>query len=126
MSCFDKLGMKKEKLNFLSKIVNKFESPVLTQHFILLLKEQNGYDQAYSYAKEKLLLQPDLNNLSMFANISNRHHVDNDLNLLLDLFSKLHQNKIAYHCTNCGFDSDSLHWCCPSCKSWDTVKTVIH
>lgn len=27
-------------------------------------------------------------------------------------------------CQNCGFGSQSIHWCCPSCKSWSSMKPV--
>ncbi len=29
---------------------------------------------------------------------------------------------MACHCTKCGFESNSLFWQCPGCKSWNTVR----
>ena len=28
----------------------------------------------------------------------------------------------GYRCTQCGFEAKTLHWQCPSCRSWGTVK----
>ena len=33
----------------------------------------------------------------------------------------------CYICQNCGFSGKTLHWQCPSCKNWSTIKsTEIH
>jgi len=33
-------------------------------------------------------------------------------------------NKPVYQCTHCGFNGRTLHWQCPSCKHWNTVKPI--
>jgi lipopolysaccharide biosynthesis regulator YciM len=30
----------------------------------------------------------------------------------------------AYQCTRCGFMARRLHWQCPGCKGWGTVRPV--
>ena len=29
-----------------------------------------------------------------------------------------------YRCVNCGFVAKALHWCCPSCQQWNTIKPM--
>ncbi|MDS4029461.1 MAG: lipopolysaccharide assembly protein LapB [Candidatus Contendobacter sp.] len=29
-----------------------------------------------------------------------------------------------YRCANCGFVVKTLHWCCPSCQQWNTIKPM--
>jgi len=29
-----------------------------------------------------------------------------------------------YRCDNCGFVGRTLHWSCPGCKRWNTVKPI--
>ncbi|WP_386686658.1 lipopolysaccharide assembly protein LapB [Lonepinella sp. MS14437] len=29
-----------------------------------------------------------------------------------------------YRCTNCGYQSHKLMWCCPSCRQWEKVKPI--
>lgn len=29
-----------------------------------------------------------------------------------------------YRCVNCGFVVKALHWCCPSCQQWNTIKPM--
>lgn len=33
-------------------------------------------------------------------------------------------NRPIYRCVNCGFSGQQLHWFCPSCKQWETVRPI--
>ncbi|MBN7769330.1 lipopolysaccharide assembly protein LapB [Marinobacter daepoensis] len=33
-------------------------------------------------------------------------------------------NRPIYRCVNCGFSGQQLHWLCPSCKQWETVRPI--
>ena len=33
-------------------------------------------------------------------------------------------NRPVYRCVNCGFSGQQLHWQCPSCKEWETVRPI--
>jgi len=44
---------------------------------------------------------------------------------LADVIRKIQQERPRFCCTNCGFAGQQLHWMCPSCKSWETVKPFI-
>lgn len=33
-------------------------------------------------------------------------------------------NRPVYRCVNCGFSGQQLHWLCPSCKEWETVRPI--
>jgi len=46
------------------------------------------------------------------------------LTMLHDVVSTLLDDKPVYHCGHCGFDSRTLFWQCPSCKSWGSVKPI--
>ncbi len=41
------------------------------------------------------------------------------------LTAQLIEGRAMYKCSSCGFDAKQLHWLCPGCKSWDTVKPVF-
>jgi lipopolysaccharide biosynthesis regulator YciM len=47
-----------------------------------------------------------------------------NLQLLKEFTSKLLENKSVYRCSNCGFMGRLLHWQCPGCKRWNTVKPI--
>ena len=33
-------------------------------------------------------------------------------------------NRPVYRCVSCGFSGQQLHWLCPSCKEWETVRPI--
>ncbi|WP_372981352.1 lipopolysaccharide assembly protein LapB [Marinobacter sediminum] len=33
-------------------------------------------------------------------------------------------NRPIYRCANCGFSGQQLHWLCPSCKQWETIRPI--
>jgi lipopolysaccharide biosynthesis regulator YciM len=47
-----------------------------------------------------------------------------NLLILKDLTSKLIEKYSVYKCNNCGFTGKTLHWQCPTCKRWNTIKPI--
>lgn len=47
-----------------------------------------------------------------------------DLQVLYELLDQLVDSKHKYLCRQCGFSGFQLHWRCPSCKSWGSVKPI--
>lgn len=45
--------------------------------------------------------------------------------LILGVLDMVQPEKQDYRCGACGFTSLQLHWQCPGCKSWQTIKPVI-
>ncbi|WP_028115477.1 lipopolysaccharide assembly protein LapB [Ferrimonas senticii] len=46
------------------------------------------------------------------------------LMLLGDLVEKQIRMRPKYRCVQCGFPGHSLHWHCPSCKSWGQIQRI--
>jgi lipopolysaccharide biosynthesis regulator YciM len=44
--------------------------------------------------------------------------------ILNNLKSQLQQDRPVYACQSCGFSGKLLHWQCPGCRQWDTVKPI--
>ncbi|MBV8802870.1 MAG: lipopolysaccharide assembly protein LapB, partial [Gammaproteobacteria bacterium] len=47
-----------------------------------------------------------------------------DLLILQNLTTKLLAEKPNYQCVSCGFSGKTLHWHCPGCKQWNSVKPM--
>jgi len=47
------------------------------------------------------------------------------LNAIRQMTERLIQGKSVYQCQHCGFAAKSLHWKCPGCKSWNSIKPVF-
>ena len=48
----------------------------------------------------------------------------NDLLLLKGIIEDLRSQHLGYACGQCGFKGKSLHWLCPGCNRWNTIKPV--
>ncbi|MDH5436833.1 MAG: lipopolysaccharide assembly protein LapB, partial [Gammaproteobacteria bacterium] len=46
------------------------------------------------------------------------------LSLIKNLTRQLITGKNAYLCSGCGFTGKAMHWQCPGCKQWGTIKSV--
>lgn len=44
--------------------------------------------------------------------------------LLYDMVGDRIKKEFGYRCTNCGYQTHHLVWCCPSCRQWETVKPI--
>ena len=47
-----------------------------------------------------------------------------NLQLLHQLVSDVLKNKASYQCKRCGFSGMHMHWLCPQCQSWDTIRRI--
>ncbi|MDA8364046.1 MAG: lipopolysaccharide assembly protein LapB [Gammaproteobacteria bacterium] len=47
-----------------------------------------------------------------------------DLNLLQGVIGQLLEQQQGYLCQECGFRGKALHWQCPGCHRWNTVKPI--
>jgi len=43
---------------------------------------------------------------------------------LLEVVRHVLATQAAYQCEHCGFEARALHWQCPSCKRWGSIKAV--
>lgn len=46
------------------------------------------------------------------------------VSILKDLTGELLSDRPVYKCLHCGFPARLLHWQCPSCKHWNTIKPI--
>lgn len=47
-----------------------------------------------------------------------------DLRALHCVSTQMLNSAARYRCDHCGFVSKSLHWCCPSCQQWNSIKPL--
>lgn len=50
--------------------------------------------------------------------------VKENLVLLKSMLDSLALNQPSYRCVECGFKGTQLHWLCPQCRCWETVKPI--
>jgi lipopolysaccharide assembly protein B len=46
-------------------------------------------------------------------------------NQVVEIVRRESKKRPAFRCVNCGFSGSQMHWSCPSCKSWQSIKPVL-
>lgn len=91
------------------------------------LNNEKGTEQAMDFVADKLAHHPSvkgLNQLIAWYIESTYGKIRLKLQMLYDITNKLLENKPIYRCIECGYAGKNLHWLCPSCKKWSTMKPI--
>ncbi|MDB4837718.1 lipopolysaccharide assembly protein LapB [Marinomonas sp.] len=94
----------------------------LAQHYM-----ETDKDYAEMFLVEQLRKHPTIKGFKELINLQLDNvegHNQQHLVVLYELIDQLIQAKHKYQCRQCGFAGHQLHWQCPSCKSWGTVKPI--
>ena len=125
-TCYQALGKPSEFINYLHKVLQTHGGIRPMLMLATLIKQQDSEQQAADFIALQLHKQLSLRGfdylldlaLSKTAAILTIDH----LLSLKTLTRQLLKNEPAYKCDHCGFMARNLHWQCPSCKQWNTLK----
>jgi lipopolysaccharide biosynthesis regulator YciM len=126
-SCYENLNEEEKLVSYLMKVLEEYPKiPV-----VLILSERirkwKGDKVAAKFVADYIRRYPSLSGLHLFINLyvsSTEGRAREDLLILQGLTNKLLADKPDYQCVSCGFSGKSLHWQCPGCKSWSSVKPM--
>jgi len=92
-----------------------------------LKRDREGTEGAIEFISDQLRRRTSVRGLDRLlelelesSNGEHRAHVS----ILKDLTGELLSDRPIYKCRHCGFPARLLHWQCPSCKHWNTVKPI--
>ncbi len=86
-----------------------------------------GDAAAAEFLASQLLQHPSLLGLSQLIGLQlgcSEGKSRQDLALLQGLAERLLASRPAYRCGHCGFAGKHLHWNCPGCKHWGSIKAI--
>lgn len=127
VECHQALGKIDEMADYLNHVLRQYD--LLTP--IVALSEVTRLQKDEKVAAEQILraLQksPSVSGLNQFIKL-NLINADGDtheqLLTIKSITSRLIENNPIYRCKNCGFRGKKLHWQCPTCRRWCTVKPI--
>ena len=125
--CYQRIGNVSAMIDYLKQVLTQYNgiSPMLA--LADLIRREQGDQEAAAFITDQLRRRPSVRGLDRLIELNLAHSEgaarDNML-ILRDLISKLLGDKPIYKCSHCGFTGKSLHWQCPSCKFWNTVKPI--
>jgi lipopolysaccharide biosynthesis regulator YciM len=92
-----------------------------------LMESELGGERARAFMTEQVKKRPTLRGFSHLMSLEvaeadalKKPH----LAVLRDLSVELLADRPVFKCSHCGFPGRSLHWQCPGCKHWNSVKPI--
>lgn len=127
LECYRSLDKLDEFMEYLRKIIDKHGGITPLLMLTELITEQQDEGEAVKYISAELRKRPTVkgvDRLIEYALSRAEGEARESLSMIKDLTAKLLEKHAMYKCVRCGFDAKSLHWQCPSCKGWNSVKPV--
>ena len=91
------------------------------------MEAQGLTKEAFNFLLEQLSNLPSLEALDyLFSMQEMSGEIHQELaQQLIKIIARENSKRAKFLCIQCGFSSGHLHWNCPSCKNWQTVKPVL-
>lgn len=91
------------------------------------MREEGALSKASSFLSEYLQQSPSLAVLDCLfkQDLLTDYSSQKMIVLMKRVLTEMHLDEQEYKCTSCGFSGSQVHWLCPSCKSWQTIKPII-
>jgi lipopolysaccharide biosynthesis regulator YciM len=93
-----------------------------------IIETRHGSDAARQFITEQLREHPSLHGLVYLLRLSAEQasgQAQQDLQTLQSMIEGVISSRKSHVCQNCGFRGKALHWQCPGCKRWNTIKPVL-
>ena len=126
-SCYVALDSERDMIPFLQRVITRYAgiSPVLVLADIM--HRSSGEAAAVEFIAGELGKRPSVRGLSRFIELSlagSKGAAHDNLLILKNMTDQLLENKPVYKCIDCGFYGKTLHWQCPGCKHWNSIRPI--
>ena len=118
-------GKNDQQIQFLQTVLHNYPSTEVTAHVYALIRAESK-QKAMVFLAEQVRKRPTLKGLDLLLTEQQGFEVDIELKIRLfhKLVGDLLTNKPSYQCRSCGFSGNHMHWQCPQCHNWDTIRRI--
>ncbi|WP_041523299.1 lipopolysaccharide assembly protein LapB [Gilvimarinus agarilyticus] len=124
---YERLGESRALDDYLQKLLKEHPSNTLIIKIADRLRWSQDDYVAADFIAEQLKLNPSIRTLNRLVELHLPHSegkAKENLELLKQLVDQVIAEKPSYCCNKCGFTGNSLHWLCPGCKSWGSIRPI--
>jgi lipopolysaccharide assembly protein B len=125
--CHAQLGEEVELARWLLECVQDAPSSLLVLAVAEDVQQAEGIQAASAFLAAQLADNPSLWGVGRLIGLqrgASQGSAREDLDVLQILVDRLSAQSPAYRCDHCGYSSRKLHWFCPGCKYWGTIKNI--
>ena len=127
LNCYRENGKLQECVDYLTELVKDYSGVTPVLYLTGLIEESRGTDAAISYISAQLKKRPTVRGVDKLVDYILARadkELRDQIESVKELTDSLQEINSVYKCNQCGFDAIRLHWLCPSCKRWNTIKRV--
>ena len=120
-------SVKSDLIKYLHHIVARYGGISATLALAELTEREAGRSAAAAFMTEQLRKRPTIRGFERLLALeahTEATEASSHARMLQVLIEQLMVNRPAYKCGHCGFPARLLHWQCPGCKHWNTVKPI--
>ena len=119
----DDAGLRK----FFDKVSERNNSAEMMLVLADIIKENDGVETAEAFIISWLRRKPSVQGLYRLIdlNVWKAGNKSSDLLLLKGIIGELKNRHEGYVCQQCGFNGKTMHWLCPSCNQWNTIRPMM-
>src|SRR3569832_2260849 len=125
VDCYRARGDNQELFDYLDCLWARHGGATVLLAITDLLAQQKGEDEALQFLSQQLNRRTSLRAVVRMIDMKTTDNtVGEKLVIARRSIETLLDEKPVYQCVRCGFAGKSLHWRCPGCKCWNTVKPI--
>ena len=126
---FQALGRVDALEDYLSKLLKRYGWTTLSLALADIKRDSGGRREAIRFITGRLRQRASVRGLDRLLDLEIEDQRDADgmsenLEILKGLTAELLFERPVYKCRHCGFPAKSLHWQCPSCKHWTSIRPI--
>ena len=122
-ACYDGLQRSDDVVGYLLGLIERHGVITAALAVAEMKRNEQGADEAIRFITERLQQRPSARGLEYLLELKQAGGDSSDhLTMIKILTAELMESRPDYKCRHCGFPARSLHWQCPACKHWNTIK----
>ncbi len=110
----------------LRKLYEQYPSTSVLLALVESVERATGRPAAIDLLRRELEIRPSVRGLLRLVEMAGyeKGMTTDEGRLVSQIGHLILVNRPVYRCVNCGFSGQQLHWLCPSCKEWETVRPI--
>ena len=110
----------------LRKLYEQYPSTSLLLALVESVERSSGRPAAIDLLRMELETRPSVRGLLRLVEMAGyeKGMTTDEGRLVSRIGHLILSNRPVYRCVNCGFAGRQLHWLCPSCKQWETIRPI--
>jgi len=124
--CYQQLDAMNEFYQFIRKVYDETNGTSALIKYLSFVESKYGAVKGQDFMLSALKRRPTIRGFKHFIKmqIDAPEKANENLEMIIELVSEYLKVKQRYNCRNCGFNSSTHYWSCPSCHDWEQLKPV--